>query len=355
MQISKEEVLNIITTQPYGNIEEKWFKKKFPELYQEIQSIKFPENFKWSQKLYHFFHNDFEFNLGLCPVCNKRCKFISFFQGYKKYCSKKCVYLDDDLKIRRTITNNKKYGCNNVFQNEEIKQKSKKTIYKKYGVYYIAQTKKCQEKIKQTNQKRRGVNYPGQSKECQEKMKQTNIKKRGVKNPFQSEECKEKSRQTCQEKYGCNYYNQTKECREKMKQTNIKRHGYEYFSQSPKFAKYHRKRVEYDDLTFDSNWEVEVYKFCKGHNIPCEYQPNISIEYEYEGKNHYYHPDFLINGKIYEVKGDQFFDDTGKMINPYDKESNLFEAKHQCMLQNGVIILRGCDIQKVKNNINIFE
>ena len=116
-------------------------KKKFPELYQEIQSIKFPENFKWSQKLYHFFHDDPDLKLGICSICGKRCKFISFFQGYKKYCSKKCVYLDDDLKIRRTITNNKKYGCNNVFQNEEIKQKSKKTIYKNM-VYIILHKQK---------------------------------------------------------------------------------------------------------------------------------------------------------------------------------------------------------------------
>ena len=36
MNISKEEVLGIITTQPNGNIEEYNFKKKFPEHYQEL-------------------------------------------------------------------------------------------------------------------------------------------------------------------------------------------------------------------------------------------------------------------------------------------------------------------------------
>ena len=28
------------------------------------------------------------------------------------------------------------------------------------------------------------------------------------------------------------------------------------------------------------------------------------VQYEYDGKVHTYHPDFLINGKVYEVKGD---------------------------------------------------
>ena len=124
-----------------------------------------------------------------------------------------------------------------------------------------------------------------------------------------------------------------------MRQTCLEKYGVESFSQTNEFAKYHRKQIEYDSLTFDSSWEVTVYQYCKENNIPCEYQPNITFEYEYGGKEHYYHPDFLINGKIYEVKGDQFFDGD-KMINPYDRtQDGLYEAKHQCMIKNNIIIL----------------
>ena len=60
-------------------------------------------------------------------------------------------------------------------------------------------------------------------------------------------------------------------------------------------------------MKFDSTWEVKVYEYCKMQNIDIEYQPNISFQYFYNNKKHVYHPDFLINGQVYEVKGEQFF------------------------------------------------
>ena len=57
---------------------------------------------------------------------------------------------------------------------------------------------------------------------------------------------------------------------------------------------------------------------------------------------------------LYEVKGDHFFDGD-KMICPFDRSKDeLFEAKHQCMLHNSVIFIRNNEIEKIKNNINIF-
>ena len=52
-----------------------------------------------------------------------------------------------------------------------------------------------------------------------------------------------------------------------------------------------------------------------------------------------------VDGKLYEVKGDQFFDGD-KMINPYDRsQDGLYEAKHQCMIKNNIIILKENDIK----------
>ena len=85
----------------------------------------------------------------------------------------------------------------------------------------------------------------------------------------------------------------------------------------------------------------DIYKTCKENNLYVEYHPNITFEYfGADNKKHYYHPDFKIQDKLYEVKGEHFFDGD-KMINPYDRGlDNLFEAKHQCMKNNGVVILR---------------
>ena len=99
------------------------------------------------------------------------------------------------------------------------------------------------------------------------------------------------------------------------------------------------------------------------NNIPVEYSPEISYGYEYDGKTWTYHPDFLINGKVYEVKGDHFFrfnESTNKeeMVCPY-RETNwsdeyykwkckLYEAKHQCMLSNNVTILRKRELNNLR-------
>ena len=43
-----------------------------------------------------------------------------------------------------------------------------------------------------------------------------------------------------------------------------------------------RKKYIYDNLRFDSSWEIAYYIWLKDHNIEFEYQPDISFEYEYK-------------------------------------------------------------------------
>lgn len=120
-------------------------------------------------------------------------------------------------------------------------------------------------------------------------------------------------------------------------------------------------------MTFGSSWEFLVYDFLLENHIDFEYQPSVSIPYEYKGTRHTYHPDFIVNGRIYEVKGDNFFrinESTGKeeMFCPYrdddwsdekyDWMCGLYEAKHQCMNENGVAILRQHHIKTM--TINTF-
>jgi len=116
-------------------------------------------------------------------------------------------------------------------------------------------------------------------------------------------------------------------------------------------------------MTFDRSWEFKVYDFLTEHNIQFEYHPKISIPYKCEDTQHYYHPDFLVNGRLYEVKGDNFFrinEETGKeemyltwkgnlSDEEYEWKCKLYEAKHQCMIANNVIILRKKEI----NNLNM--
>ena len=54
---------------------------------------------------------------------------------------------------------------------------------------------------------------------------------------------------------------------------------------------------------------------------------------------HRYFPDFRINGKLIELKGDHFLkeDGTWQCIWNHNKDS-LYEAKRQCAIKNGVEI-----------------
>lgn len=347
---------------------EKGFKKNFPELYAELITWNFPEEFIFQQKLYHYFRNDSDFKLGLCPICGNRCGFNNFKIGYNKHCCLKCAHQDDNVLNKTKQIWMNKYGVENPMQSNEIKEKFKQTIITKYGVEHPLQVDIFKEKVQQTTMTNFGVKCSLQSKEIIEKSKITCLEKYGVENPSQSEEIKLKKIKTCLENYGVEYPIQSEKISNKIKQTNLKLYGYKnvfqsdkvknkiiekygvkYYSQSNEFTKYHKKQIKYDGLMFDSSWEVKVYQYCKENNIPCEYQPDITFEYEYDGKKHYYHPDFLINNKIYEVKGDHFFNDN-KMINPFDRTSDkLYEAKHQCMINNNIIILKEDDIKQLNN------
>lgn len=374
---SKEEVFGILISNPKGNKGKRQFKNRFPELYQEIISISFPVNFKWTQKLYHFFHDDFEFKLGVCPVCGAKCSFKSFTEGYHVFCSKLCGQKSEITKQKRENTCIKLYGVKNPFQSEEKKQKIRETNMSRYGVSHPMYCDEIKNRLFQTNYDKYGIKCTLHTPENEEKVKQTNIERYGCENGGGSAQALEKIKQTCLDKYGTECYFssddfkgkmdeyltengvinvfQMESVKEKSRQTCQERYGVDNYAQTHEYASKRHKRIEYDDMFFDSSWELILYQYCEENNITCEYQPNIQFEYEYEGKKHVYQPDFIINDQIYEVKGDQFFEGD-KMICPFDRtKDGLFESKHQCMIQNNIIILRRMDIEKIMLGENIFE
>ena len=219
-----------------------------------------------------------------------------------------------------------------------------KTCLKKYGNEFYQCCDKWKEQVMNTWSNKTEDEYIHHIN----KIKETTQKKYGVENYAQTQQCKDKIKKTCLEKYGVENYSQTQQCKDKMKKTCLEKYGVENYAQTSKFAKNHRKKIIYNDISFDSSWEVIVCEYCEKNNLSYEYQPEIQFKYYYNDKQHIYQPDFLIEGKLYEVKGDHFFEGD-KMINPYDRtQDGLFESKHQCMLDNNVIILRREDIEKMR-------
>ena len=315
-----------------------------------------------------------------CSVCNNE-SIICFRALQFPFICKSCK-----LKLKSKTANEKrkkttfeKYGVENVFQDNSVKNKIKTTCIERYGVEYISQSDEFKDQVKNTNIKNYGVPYLMQSdilkekskNSCidkygvdnvsksnviQDKIKQTCIEKYGVPNAFQNKDIQEKQRQTCFKKYGVNNIGELKSTVERRKKTMFDRYGVEYATQNHEFFVKGRQKYTYNGIKFDSIPELAYYIWLTDNNIKFEYQPDIKFNYVFNGETHFYHPDFIVDNKILELKGPQFFEDCDynkRMVNPFDHNMDeLFEAKHQCMIANNVRIMTDIEYMKYIDYVN---
>ena len=321
------------------------------------------------------------------PFGNKQIQEKCSQTMFEKYGCKNAM---QSTKVQQKLRQNnlKKYGCEFTFQRKDIKEKLKKTCFEHYGVENPAKCNEIQQKIKQTQIKRYGADNIMKTDIGKKRFENIMLQKYGCKNPMQvkgfKEKAYEKQQKTFHEKYGC-HPSQTKEVKDKIvktyEQTCLQKYGNKTWLHSDAAKKYFLKkygcipaqhpdvkkhRVEssmkiygcenpmqnhdvrvkqqqkyvFHDISFDSIPEIAYYIWLTDNNISFEYQPNISLEYEYEGKKHVYMPDFKVEDQLVELKGSQFLKEDGSWKNPYDKsQDGLFEAKHQCLLKNSVKII----------------
>lgn len=219
-----------------------------------------------------------------------------------------------------------------------------------------------------------GITNVSQLSETIDKIHQTKLENHGDPNYYNAE----LQKKNCREKYGCDYFLQTQTFKDLAKETKIERygvdhqmkcpdivngmkeryraaHGVDFPFQNPDVIEKIRCGYQYANIAFDSSWELSYFIWLTDNNVEFTYQPKISIEYIVNGKPHYYNPDFLVEDLLVELKGDQFFKEDGTMFCPWrypnwtdeDKAAAdaLYEAKHQCMVANGVKILRNEDVK----------
>lgn len=238
----------------------------------------------------------------------------------------------EKLRLEKTrISNLEKYGCECPFQSETVKEKIKDTLTKKYGngkkIENPSQIKEIKEKIKKTNLEKYGSEYYLASEDRKNKTKIVSLEKYGCESPNSSDIVKKHKKESYLKHYGVDNPNKVQEVREKIIDTCINKYGriwnvYKYY---------------YDGLRFDSSWEVKLYIFLKDKNYEFIYHPIDKIkDYYVDGKKHYYEPDFLINGELYEIKGSHFFNDNGELIDIY-KDRKVLSEKQKAM--EGVHIL----------------
>ena len=304
------------------------------------------------------------------PECNNKVGWSRANLEFNHHCCNACSNKDPETLNKYRETCQKQWGVDNAFQSEEKKEKIRQTNLKKFGVENPSQSELIKQKKIETSINHFGVEYPSQSEEVREKALKTNIERYGVEFTSQSQYVKDKYKETCQQKWGVDNAFQSEEIKSKIKHHWQKHYGVDNPSQldwvirkilsNTKHRKY--KNPKYPNVEFDSSWEFIVYDFLTENEIKFKYHVE-PISYIFDGTQFLYYPDFqLDNGRLVEVKGDQFFrinESTGKeeMFCPYGRKKlgeekwnwlcGKYEAKHQCMIRNNVIVLRELDISNI--------
>lgn len=246
-------------------------------------------------------------------VCRKSGEFrnvANVFDGYKDHCCKQCAIDSNQRKLRYEQTSLKNCGYKNISSAPKTKKKKVEKSLEKFGVDCVSKSLVVQQKIRTTNVKKYGKPHYSQTDEYHEKFKATSLQRFGVEHPCQCAEIRKKQH-----------------------------------------AKY-QFEIDGNIVKFDSAPEVAYYIWLKDNNISFEHEP-MTINYDFNGKTHVYMPDFIVEGQLIELKGNQFFKEDGTMQNPYDhSQDGVYEAKHQCMIANNVKILRSNDYQKYVDYVN---
>ena len=296
----------------------------------------FPENFK--------------------EIYKEKCHYCRNKEKTKQTClekyGKEFTLQVKEIREKGKLTLLKKYGVENPSQSEEIKKKKEETTFKHYGVKHNSQVEEIKKKKEETCLKHYGVKNPTYIEDHIEKTQKTSLKKYGTLNPFQNEKVKEKYKQTCIKKYGRKNFFSGEDGKEITRQNCLKKYGVDNFARTKDFLLKRISKYFYDNQSFDSKPEICFYIYCKDQGLNIKRTP-CYFEYEYKGEIHRYFPDFEIDGKYYEIKGNQFLTKDGKWCDFYNHTlDELFEEKRQCALKNNVIILYENEYQKYIDYIN---
>lgn len=189
---------------------------------------------------------------------------------YKKTCCKKCA-VALSVKHTNTVAKNTK-----IINSTRGRKMSDSEYIKRYG-----NKQNCVETIIENNKKYHKRKDPkSEIRHCLECNSVIDFSIRSIATKFCCDECK--------------HIHWRRELSNKLKG---KTGGYRVLSGNKK-----HKSGYYDNIYFDSSWELAYYVYCKEHNIDIK-RCDIVRTYIYDGKELKYHPDFIVNNEIVEIKG----------------------------------------------------
>lgn len=273
----------------------------------------------------------------------------------KKKCADSIKKSVNVAKEKRLKTLKERYGVNNPGQIEEVKRKIAATVKNKYdSVSSFLHSEKAAEKRKKTNLKKYGAEFPLQSEAVQSRITDRHAFTSND-NPMHMKQSVEKRKETLNERYGGEVFS-SPEIREKIKQTNLEKYGVKWSTQRKDFNSFvknrrpHSWKYMYKGCMYDSSWEVALMIYAEDHSQQIERCADC-FKYKFEGKTYSYFPDFMYEGQLVEIKGDQFFEN-GRMVNPFNSSQNeKYEAKHRCALEHNVKFMTYEDMKLILSYI----
>ena len=304
-----------------------------------------------------------------CEECGKLVSMRSANVRKKKYllCNpcqirySKSLRTEEDKKRtheKTVATCMERYGVANGGGSEEAKRKARETWVRNWGSLencFEQRAEKAHETFLEKydgsystpeileKKTRTIINRYGSVENCYkqitEKAVATNIENHGGVHSFQNKEWQQRSRESMLEKWGVERFAQNKEEWEKVCDR------YHYLGGMSGTWKY-------DNKLFDSFWEIAFYIHLQNAKIEFVYQPDKHYEYiNDEGKASSYFPDFIVDGKIYEVKGDHFFNEDG---DPVDCRGRKWFNKLKCMESLGVTLITSTK-RKINTTMKILN
>lgn len=108
------------------------------------------------------------------------------------------------------------------------------------------------------------------------------------------------------------------------------------------------RRYKYENIYFDSSWELAFYIYSMDKGIDIYRCNSEHLSYFFNGKEYYYYPDFLVEGKYVEIKGGHLIDEQGNLISPYKVDElslGKIKAKSDCIKLNNVKIISNDEIK----------
>lgn len=300
----------------------------------------------------------------VCVECNNvrqlRLKAITAYPIICRNCRYRHRYDDPAYIEKMKLTNKRKYGVEYNSQTKEWRESVNRTSLEKFGVDHFSKNKEVREKItNSTIERYGGIGFA--APDLLDKQRQTMIDKYNAYHNMVVPELKEKFFAQILDKYG-GIGNGSKEILQKQQSTMVAVYGVTHLTQSAEYYAKWKKKYLYNGIYFDSLPEIDYYIKLTDAKANFEYHPNVKFEYQYDGKTHYYFPDFSVDGELIELKGPHFFttkdidSPDAHMINPYNRQlDGIADAKFKCMRLNNVKIIITTPLKKLQTFINMHH